>query len=402
MVRRARSRVLFSAVTIAALACVAVMVAFCIQAAEPTPPKKVIYENILPWSTNPSGAPAGIPGGVEAGNLFEGFGCANWSWGRYPRYKFAVSFTTQSGGDLTAFWMCWKTARGYGAGNLGTWNFELQTDAPQSHAPSGTIISQLTGMTGPPDGYYRLPLPRVRLNANTVYHLVMYNTDPSPEINWSSPNTIMSVPESPWRGNGVMSFNGLGWTAWGSIDNPCTPGKGSHSAYLLQYANGTVEGMPYYSATRRLIYGTRREGQQFPWSKDDCQVMQVAFPIFSVGQPAGGISYVLEDLQGGPSVSGTLPTTGMKIGVPQWCAATVSQALILKKGRTYRLYLKAPECASEINCYGIYVPYSSEQVPGWPDLTWEKTAGKHVMREQNWGSLGVPADMSFSLIVKAL
>ncbi|HEY3415714.1 MAG TPA: hypothetical protein VGM23_02405 [Armatimonadota bacterium] len=377
------------------------MITLRICAEEPTP-HKVMYERILPWGDNAPGTPAGITGGVEAGNVFEGFGCANWSWGRYPRYKFAVSFTTKNGGELTAFWLCWKTARGYGAGNLGTWNYELQTDNPKSHAPSGTVISLLTGVTGQPDGYYRLALPKVQLQPKSVYHLVMYNTDPEPNVNWSSPNTIMSVPESAWLGNGVMSYDGQSWTPWGSIDNPCNPATGSRSAYLAEYANGTVEGMPYYSATRRFIYAARQEGEQFPWTQADSQALQVAFPIFRIGKPAGGISFVLEDLQSGQSASGLLPTTKVTDEVPQWCSALLNPPLTLKKGHTFRLALKAPDCVSETACYGIYVPYSSERVPGWPALTWGKEAGTHITYEKSWGNIGVPADMSFSLIVKAL
>lgn len=119
-----------------------------------------------------------LRGTQELGNTFEGFAAANWSLAHYRGTKFALSFIPRRDGMLKAIWLCWKTAKGYGAGTLGIWTFELQTD-DDAHRPSGEVIARVEGMTQPPDGCWRIALPPVALAAGHGYHLVAYNTDHS-------------------------------------------------------------------------------------------------------------------------------------------------------------------------------------------------------------------------------
>lgn len=346
-------------------------------------------------------APAPSPSaGKELGNLFQGFGSANWSGGRIPGNKFAISFIARHSKPVAYIWICWKTSAGYAQGNYGAWSFELQSDNPHGHLPSGDILMRLDNIRQPPEGYFLLKVNNIALVAGRHYHLVMYNTDPNPEQNWSSPNTIMSLPDEPWRGEGVMNFDGTAWTPWGSPDNPYALKSGSRAAYLLQFTDDTVEGMPYYSASERRLFGQRYEGEQFTWWSADVRIGQLGFCVSSVGKPAGELQFALEKADGTPISRGIVASPRTVKAQPAWSRVELRTPLTLKRGQRYRLYLLAPSCMDEVNCYATYLPYSSERVPGWPELTWGgRQAGSisHT-REQGWKDSPIPADLTFSMV----
>ncbi|MHB9131111.1 MAG: hypothetical protein ACYDBB_08485 [Armatimonadota bacterium] len=335
----------------------------------------------------------------EFGNTFQGFGSANWSWGRYPAHRFAISFHARQSKTLECMWICWKTAGGYGAGTLGVWNFELQTDATPGHTPSGKILSKLTRVTRPPEGYFQLDLPPVAVRAGEIYHLVMYNIDPEPGKNWSSPNTIMSVVGDPWQGEGVMSFDGATWSPWGSQANPLTPGKGSRAAYLIKYTDGTYEGMPYYSATERRVYRQMQEGEEFLWQQPTVRIATLGIPVYRIGKPTGALNYTIEEVGGATLATGELAAPDQVTTIPQWRWVSLPVAITLEKGKSYRLSLGASKASGEGNCYAIVVPYATEQIPGWHELTWGGRQARHMSCDDTraWRDTAGPADMTFSL-----
>jgi len=345
-------------------------------------------------------APSGMADGTVLGNLFEGYGSANWSWGRYPGYKFAISFVAQHNKRLSYCWICWKTAAGYANGNNGSWTFELQADDPRTHQPTGQVLARLANIRQPPEGYFLLNFSSVPLVAGQHYHLVMANVDPRPGENWSSPNTILSTSDRVWNGTGVLSFDGKRWQPWGSVDNPCQPGAGGRAAYCLQFDDGTVEGMPYYSATMLPLYADHAVGEQFTWRKADIRISQLGFPVFCTGKPPAALSYTLETAAGKRVATGVLVTPAAVQTKPSWQRVSLPKPIPLRNGVTYRLYLSAPACHEEANGYRIYVPYSSEKVPGWPDLTWN---GRNAIcvtdtRTEGWKPLSIPADLTFSMV----
>jgi hypothetical protein len=354
-------------------------------------------------ATSADGTPvaqaATLPGD-ELGNTFEGFGAANWAMGRYADFKFAIAFIPRASKRLSSMTICWKTARGYGGGTYGVWSFELQRNNTRGHLPSGTVLARLDGKTNPPEGYYKLDFPGVDLQAGEIYHLVMYNTDPRPMENWSSPNTIMSFPDRPWRGEGALSFDGRGWRDWGAKDNRCAPYRGSRAAYLLEYADGTKEGMPYYFAYEHRIHGGTWQGEQFTWTQDDVQVRQFGFSVFSNGVPKSELRFVLEEANGGKVLASDIVAKpdGMT-ELPQWQRVTLDDPVTLKKGVSYRLYLKAPDCSVE-HGYATYVVYATQAVPGWGEQTWGGISGCAVTYEGAWKRTPVPADLTFSMIAE--
>ena len=77
---------------------------------------------------------------------------------------------------------------------------------------------------------------------------------------------------------------------------------------------------------------------------------------------------------------------------------TLSPPTTLQHGCAYRLSLRATGCTSQQNCYAIFVPYSSEQVPGWPALTWGGTAAYETFfNGTSWQQNSVPSALTFSL-----
>ncbi len=337
--------------------------------------------------------------GSELGNTFEGFGAANWSMGRYPGTRFAIGFVPKASKPLTAMVIVWKTARGYGAGTFGTWTFELRMDNPRGHLPGDAVLARLEGKKNPPEGYYKLEFQKVSLTAGVVYHLVMYNTDPDPQENWSSPNTIMSQPDQPWRGEGVLSFDGRGWRDWGARDNRCAPFRGSRAAYLLEYDDGTTEGMPYYFAYEHRMYGGVYQGEQFIWKQPDTKVQQFGFAVFSVGEPTGDLTMVLEELNGTVVASAVAATPAGMTELPAWHRVTLDAPVTLKKDTGYRLYLKAPACTKEA-AYATFIVYATEAVPGWNEQTWGGSSAYAVTFDGAWRRTRVPADLTFSMLTE--
>lgn len=337
-----------------------------------------------------------LRGAFELGHTFEGFASANWSLARYRDTKCALSFIPQRSGTLQAVWLCWKTAKGYGAGTLGVWTFELQTDDGHGR-PSGKTIVRTDGMTQPPDGYWHIALPPATLKAGQEYHLVIYNTDPAPEQNWSSPNTIMSMPAERWNGDGVMSWDTRAWAPWGSRSNPVTPRKGSKAAYLLEYADGASEGMPYYSAKRYRIHGNARVGESLTWQQPDARIGWIGFPFFRIGTPPAPVDYVLATMDGQVLATGQLATPKQVATIPNWHLVALATPVVLRRGQAYRLYLQSEGCMNSDNCYAVYAPYTSLRIPQWPALTWGGETAQLCYFTDAWQTPAVPTDLSFSL-----
>jgi hypothetical protein len=354
-----------------------------------------------PFDDVTNGSPAtAVAAGAELGNTFEGFGAANWPLGRYPGYRCAIAFIPRASKPLTGMWICWKTAKGYGAGTFGAWTFQLQADDPRGHQPSGRVLAQVDGVTQPPDGYLHLAVPPVALTAGAVYHLVTWNTDAAPGENWSSPNTIMSYPDRPWRGQGVMSFDGRGWREWGAKENRCAPYHGSRAAYLLEYADGTREGQPYYYAVAQRVYGAVRQGEAFTWHGPTLRIRQLGVPVFAVAPPSDNLLFALEETDGTALATGVLATPDGMTELPEWHRATLDVPVTLRQGHAYRLALRAPGCRED-TAYAIFVLYATAAVPGWEAQTWNGGDGWYETGDgTRWAPAPVPADLSFSLIAE--
>ncbi len=201
----------------------------------------------------------------ELGQTMTGCGSANFAWMQYAASeKFGVMFIAPKSGTISSITEQWKEEGGYGGGNHGTFTFQLQSNGAGNY-PSGTVLAQTTGITpashiaGGGDGPLTFPIT-CTLTAGTIYHLVIFDTDPNYSTNWSSPNTLMSMV-LPWdgtvgnRGECFDTVNGGGgawkpWTSqsniWGSASNNFL--NGSHVPLMLTWSDGSNTGDPYYSA----------------------------------------------------------------------------------------------------------------------------------------------------------
>ena len=188
----------------------------------------------------------------EYGQTLEGMGSANFNWLTNNDTKFGIAFRAPRSGTITGLITQWRTAPGYGAGNLGTYTFELHDNGPDNF-PSPTIVAVTSGVRPEVDGYISFAL-YASITEGKIYHLIIYNTDPDPATNWSSPNTLMTRIR-PWDGTGFscsVSDNG-GWRPWCSQWNPFNTQRdnyvnGSHSPLMLSWDDGSVWGDPYWSA----------------------------------------------------------------------------------------------------------------------------------------------------------
>ncbi|MHB0939272.1 MAG: FlgD immunoglobulin-like domain containing protein, partial [Armatimonadota bacterium] len=163
--------------------------------------------------------------GAEKGQVIVGAGSSNWDWTKRAGYKMGIAFEAPKTGTLTQVTLQWKKSTGYGAGNYGRYNFELHTNGT-GNFPSGTIIGRVnnvnpsTAMDGYLDGALRVPLT-AQLTAGQKYHIVIYNIDPNPSSNFSSPNGLMTDVK-PWDGTGNRTsyYSSGSWKPYGSTNSP--------------------------------------------------------------------------------------------------------------------------------------------------------------------------------------
>jgi hypothetical protein len=163
--------------------------------------------------------------------------------------------------------------------------------------------------------------------------------------------------------------------------------------------------MPYYSASFRTIWGTHREGQTFTWPGPETHVREVGFPVCAVGVPPGPLTFTLEEVgEAGATVLATGVVATSESAAPQvplWKRTRLAgTAPTLRTGGAYRLWLGASACDAD-NGYGVFVPYSSDKVPGWTSLTWGGAAGCHTFSvDGTWLPSPVPADLTFSMLAE--
>ncbi|HOS43236.1 MAG TPA: hypothetical protein PK794_06040, partial [Armatimonadota bacterium] len=206
--------------------------------------------------------------------------------------------------------------------------------------------------------------------------------------------------DKPWRGEGILSFDGRAWREWGPKDNRCAPYRGGRAAYLLEYADGTKEGMPYYFAHEARIYGAVCQGEQFTWTRPAATVRQFGVAVFAVGEPRDELRLVLEETKSGTVVlSAVAASADAMTELPHWQRVTVAQPVTLRTGVEYRLYLTAPACTVE-NGYATFVVCATDAVPGWGEQTWGGRSACAVTRDGAWKKTPVPADLSFSMIAE--
>ncbi|MHB9023618.1 MAG: FlgD immunoglobulin-like domain containing protein [Armatimonadota bacterium] len=360
---------------------------------------------VVQTSTTPPPPPST---GSELGQTVAGAGSANFAWLKYAGYKYAISITAPKSGTITQMLTYWKSNGGYGGGNKGKFNFELQTNGA-GNFPSGTVIGRATGLTpnaqatNNGEGAFRIPLTAT-LTAGQIYHLVITNVDPSPATNWSSPNTLMTEVK-PWAGgdNRVAYYSGGQWSPWTSQDNVFnTSGgnnvNGTHAPTMLTWSDGSNTGDPYYSSAisgGAYFYGSTKAGQNIVWNKPTTSVSRIGIIVGKRGSPAP-LTYHFEKVGTGDIVQGTIATASQVGSIPTWVYVTLPSAVTLTQGQTYRLWFESPSSTSS-NTFYQYIPYGDNSPAAWLEAGW---GGTHCYYIKNSGSSwsSTPSfDMTFSL-----
>jgi len=346
--------------------------------------------------------------GDRLGQTIEGAGSANFAWLKYPGRKLGIAFKAPKSGSLRQITLQWKSSGGYGAGNYGTYNFELQTNGARNY-PSGSAIGRASGvkprgaMGGYADGAFSFPI-NASLNAGQIYHLVVTNTDPNPGSNWSSPNGLMTRVQ-PWDGAGSRAavYENGSWQPWSSQDNPWnTAGSnyvnGQHIPVMFTWSDGSATDDPYYSASissGARLSGSSRAGQYIEWSGPSTTIRRIGLSVKRSGSP-GALLYHLEKVGGGDLATGALATAAQVDARAQtWVYATLSRPVTLSSGQAYRLWFEAPGGGSG---YYFTAPVYGENRPAnWLETGWGGTRS-HFIRGSgsSWSAMN-SADLSFSL-----
>jgi len=347
--------------------------------------------------------------GSEKGQIIEGGGSANFAWLKYSGYKAGVAFLSPKTGSITQITLQWKKSSGYGAGNYGTFNFELQTNGT-GNFPSGTVIGRATGinpstaMDGYIDGAFHFPIS-ASLTAGQIYHLVITNTDSNPGTNWSSPNGLMTRVQ-PWDGTGnrLAYYSSGSWKPWSSGDNPWNTSGGNnvnghHVPTMLTWSDGSNTGDPYYSASissGAKFYGSSRAGEYITWNGASTTIGKVGVSVKRVGSPAGALIYHLERVGSGDVATGAIATAAQVGTVQTWVYATLPSAVTLTQGQSYRLWFESPSSSS--SAYYASAPvYGESRPPAWLEAGWGGTHCYYVSGSGNLNSSNKSMDLSFSM-----
>ncbi|MHB0937780.1 MAG: hypothetical protein ACYC6A_15430 [Armatimonadota bacterium] len=349
---------------------------------------------------------------TEKGQTVEGAGSSNWDWTKHAGYRMGISFEAPKSGTLTEVTLQWKKSTGYGAGTYGKYNFELHTDGA-GHLPSGTVIARaenvdpVAAMDGYIDGAFHVDLGAA-LAVGEIYHIVIYNVDPNPGTNWSSPNGLMTRV-LPWDGTGNRTcyYSNGSWKPYGSRNDPWnTTGSnnvnGQYTATMLTWSDGTRTGAPYYSARLSqgaYFYGGNRAGQSIAWDNPDTTVSRIGLSVKRRGTPGGPLIYHLEQVGTGDLATGILLADGSALNTSyqSWAYAALPAPVTLRQGSSYRLWFESPGSSNSSNCYYTAPVYGESRPSAWNALSWGGTRSCYIYGSGNLSSSMSTADLSFSL-----
>jgi len=348
---------------------------------------------------------------TDLGQTIEGCGSANFNWLQYAGMKYGIAFRAPKTGTVTQITLQWKRSGEYGSGTYGRYTFELQNNGPDDF-PSGNAIASaadvdsVAAMDGWSDGALHFDIS-ASLMEGKIYHLVITNTDPTPDVNWSSPNTLMTRV-IPWDGAGNRgeAFTDGKWTPWSSRDPAqiFNPGRlntvnGAHSPTMLTWADGATTGDPYYSAAiddGAYFYRTEKHGEFIRWDRPATTIHKIGISVGKTGNP-GTLTYHLQKIGGGELATGCIATANQIAAMPTWVYAALPAAVTLQTGASYRLWFESPNSSDRGNCFFQYVPYGENRPPEWLEGGWGGTAGYFTyFKDGEWKDWPA-ADLSFSL-----
>jgi len=225
------------------------------------------------------------------------------------------------------------------AGNSPSYRYGLQANSGGN--PSGTWLGATHqgygDLTATTTGWQTITLNEsVTLTAGTVYHIVV-----QPQGTPSSSNYIALRQSAPQ--NGMLPYDGASDpnsnTLWYNGSSWST--QGSQPIYLLETATPTYEGNPSETTTNQSVYGANYSGERFTISGGNQQVTGIGFYVrkSSSTNPADNLYYQIRDSTDTVVRSGTLVSRTAITTSYSWYDVSLSSALTMTDGGTYRVDL---------------------------------------------------------------
>lgn len=289
-------------------------------------------------------------------------------------YMISIRFVAQKTGTLDNV-----SIRLSKAGDDLDWTFRLENDDGSAyHYPSGALAwagAQGT-VTITASGFVTVDIANGTLENGKVYHVVIVPENTPDENNYINPATTSPFNET-WIGGtttnserGVCFYNGSVWT-----------NIGREPVYVLDYADGTYEGDPYYTYPTKKVYGDNYYGEQFVQSATTT-ITEISFFVRRYNSPPDNLYVELYDDTGAIVVeNGSLGDASTVGASYAWHTYSFSVPRTLSVGDTYRIYLKSPGSTSD-NYYAFRAldtlmgaPYPSLTYEGTNSVLWENDAG---------------------------
>ncbi|MDD5567513.1 MAG: hypothetical protein PHH01_04940 [Patescibacteria group bacterium] len=277
-----------------------------------------------------------------------------------------LSFTDQSGGELSAFRIYLQTVS-----SSPTYRFGIQSDSsgnPSGTWLSGSSTSSYVDVAPTSTGWNTFTLAstgKPTLVAGTVYHIVVqYVSGTIGAGNLIAiRRTAIRNQRIPYRDTADTASN----TEW--YNGASWADQGAQPVYFLDYTSATDEGDPSDTATLYNIYTnagtTYNYGEKFVMYDVGRTVTTIGLYTFklglSCGNPSADLLYDIRDSSDTQLASGTLVAAGTVTGTARWWDATLSSPINLYGGQTYRVYFySAATTACSYRAYGITSTNSAE------------------------------------------
>lgn len=267
-------------------------------------------------------------------------------------FKFKATKTT----PITAlhYYNTYSTTKpGYHSGTGGTIKIEIQTD--KNGIPSGT--TQTTATVHNPllqPTQLRVPLTPTTLQQDQYYHIVFSNTDPNPDQNYVSVNTmaIMSPKKVPIASDQpelqaddmitLIKSKYNGWTRFKS-NQSITPIFTLYNGTNIAYPG--YGGMESWLAETKKIQGTNIVAQAFT-PQIDTYVTNVAIRLGKQGAPGPLKATIIRNAKqtlastiiGHTSVVPVKVVEGHRLGY-EWVKLTFKRPVLLRAGIPHKLVL---------------------------------------------------------------
>lgn len=286
------------------------------------------------------------------------------------------------------------------AGSIMNWRLRIESDdGSEDHRPSGELswsgAEALVALDS--NGWAIAPVEPGQLVKNRIYHVVVSPAQTPTLGDYIYPSATRPFNESWINGatnnqlRGVL-FSSDGGDSWELQDN-------REPVYVLDFADGTYEGNPYFSYTSKSIKGDDLYGECFTPPTD----ITASAVEFYVKRTSGvlsdslyvGVSDGAEDVM--PPLENQEP-----IGTDySWVKYDFPEPLTFLAGDNYRVYLESPGSTSEGYYYVDFLNTSSG-VP-YPSLSYGGASSFYVRSSDGgttWSSSdGNADDLAFRFVL---